>query len=655
MTRSRQLHRATPASVPRAQSPVPRSRRAGARRGPVLVLLLLVALAPSSALASAEQEAARQIGFARTELAQGKPDRALRSAESALRLCPDCLDAVIVKALAYEALGNPRLAEGLLLAYMEMVPEGAASEEATENLARIQGRLLQRRSAAPRTSGATVPVPAPDLGGDAVAGLDLEPYRQRVRDALEQGQCRVASSAADELTLAAPGEVEGWRLAGDAARCSGNARGAVLAYRRYEARGGSERSVLEVLRGLAGSLGSVRVVLDLAPGSPVPAVSLHSEQEDFEPVAVSDKDLAFQDLPVGVPLRLSASGRGLRPESRAVDALGPADEVRIEVAPAWVGLGRVRVAALEADLCRTTLVTAAEELAVEPGQEVTLTAGEALARVENDSGVLEAPIQVVRDSAVEFDPRNHLPASLTVVGLPAGSEVRVFLEGAGGEAVDRTDVLPPADGAIDGETGVRLAPPHKLSSLRGGAGGIFVSHPVLGDAPGSLVVETGRVNAWTFDWESLPGVPGVRERYLEWRAADARVRQARTRAGVLAVSSAILAGASAAMLLGSGAQDGVMARTKADGIAAGAGGLDEDALDSAWEANRSAERARAGLLTAGSVGVGLAGAGLVVTVVAGGSARRAAAEVGEWDPAALPATGPEPVTENSPHADGEER
>lgn len=39
------------------------------------------------------------------------------------------------------------------------------------------------------------------------------------------------------------------------------------------------------------------------------------------------------------------------------------------------------------------------------------------------------------------------------------------------------------------------------------------------------------------------------------------------------------------------------------------------------------------MLTAGSASLGLAGAGLVLTIVSGDAAKKAVAEVGPWDPA----------------------
>ncbi len=608
-----------------------RRRPAPSWRSVLTVLALLSALvAPRASFASAEEEAARQLDFARSELDAGKPDRALKSAESALRLCPTCYDAMVVKALAYESLGDDLLAESLLLAYRELVGEEAADPQLEEHLRRIRATRGERH----RTRAATPPVvdAGPmDVVASPVADLDPQPYRERVRDALGLGQCLVAQSAASELVSVAPAEAEGWRLAGDAARCSSDMRAAVLAYRRYVDRGGTEPSVLEMIDALASNLGVVSVHLTLAEGSAVPIVRLDTGEEHLSPFAASADELRFHDLPVASPLTVALAGRGLEALRWEVPGLAPGETHVIEAAPAWIGLGHVQISAHDPALCRTTLYTSDDLVVVGPGERAEVTAGAVIAQVDNDNGVLDVPLEVTPDDVVEFAPERHLPASLTVVGLPAGSEVRVFVETGSGEVVEQTTSLSPEVGEIDEESGVRLAPPHKFLSLRGGSGGVFVSHPVLGDAPASLVLETGAVNAATYPWEALAGVPKVSLAYLDWQEQVTAARRLQQRTSALAVVSSVLAAAGVGLLIGAAVEDGKITRASEDGLNA----ADEAALEEAWQGSQAAVRARAGLLVGGSVGVGLGGAGLVVTFATGGRARQAAAEVGPWNPAEL--------------------
>ena len=608
---------------------VGRSRRPSALATGAFALALVL---PATAGAGSEDEARRQIDFARGELADATPERALKSAESALRLCPTCYEAMVVKALAYEALGNVKLAESLLLTYVEFVGPAAASQEATSNLARIQAELARppdERRRRPRVAKTT------EVTQEGGSGLEPGPIRERVEAALRAGRCQAARSAAAELTMATPDEAEGWRLAGDAARCSGDLREAVLAYRRYRSKGGAEASVIEMIAGLAESLGTIEVTLRLAEGSGIPVVRLSVEGDELSPVTSGPALLRFSDLPVGVATRLSIAGRGLLAEHRDVEPLSPGVVHSLEVAPTWIGLGTIRIADHDPALCRTTLLTTDDEVMAAPGASIEVTVGEVRAFVENDNGSLEVPLELAAGAEVDFDPARHLPASLTVVDLPAGAAVRLFVETSDGSSMERALSLPSDRGRIDPETGVRLAPPATFQSLRGGRGGLFATHPRLGDAPLTLILESGGVNAATYPWRQLEGVPAVSAAYDSWRTRDRIARASQTRTAALAVVSAVLAGAGVGLVLGSEAQRAPLVQAKKDGIAATRGLGDAEALGQAQQAHRSAEQAYRGLLLGGAVGLGLGGAGLVVTIVSGRSGREARLEAGPWDPASI--------------------
>ena len=93
----------------------------------VALLVGLTLLPRVGAAESLEEQAARQLTFAEEELTAGQFERALKSAESAQRLSPNLYGAFVVKALAYEGLGNTELAKSLLLAYLE-VTSGLSSD-----------------------------------------------------------------------------------------------------------------------------------------------------------------------------------------------------------------------------------------------------------------------------------------------------------------------------------------------------------------------------------------------------------------------------------------------------------------------------------------------------------------------------------------------
>ncbi|MCP4870594.1 MAG: hypothetical protein GY898_17975 [Proteobacteria bacterium] len=86
-----------------------------------------------------EEEARRQLEFAQQEVDEGNFEKALASADSALRLYPSLYEAYVFKALAYEGLGKLKMAESFLLTYRELRP--GKDEQADEALARIQEKL----------------------------------------------------------------------------------------------------------------------------------------------------------------------------------------------------------------------------------------------------------------------------------------------------------------------------------------------------------------------------------------------------------------------------------------------------------------------------------------------------------------------------------
>ena len=101
-----------------------------------------------------------------------------------------------------------------------------------------------------------------------------------------------------------------------------------------------------------------------------------------------------------------------------------------------------------------------------------VTAGEVVARVESEHGLIEVPFDVARDATADFDPLEHRPTSLTIVGVPAGSQVELYVEAPSGVEVRHSLDVAPDEGTIDDETGILLAPPQRVFSLRGGQGSL---------------------------------------------------------------------------------------------------------------------------------------------------------------------------------------
>jgi tetratricopeptide (TPR) repeat protein len=86
-----------------------------------IVLILMLALMGGFNVALAEpSQAERQLELAEQDLAAGNADRASKAAASALRLDPGLLQALVVKALAYRALGRAEDARALLRTYLDL-------------------------------------------------------------------------------------------------------------------------------------------------------------------------------------------------------------------------------------------------------------------------------------------------------------------------------------------------------------------------------------------------------------------------------------------------------------------------------------------------------------------------------------------------------
>ena len=165
------------------------------RPAPLLSILAALALScPAAALAQSatEKEAKRQLGFARTEVAERNFEKALASADSALRLDPAMYDAFVFKALAYEGLGDNTKAEGYLVAYADLADGPTALPEAGVALDRIRSASADA-SPSKRGDPTVVTTALPDLsaadlpsipqGAESLTAWLLLQQRMRVAEA----------------------------------------------------------------------------------------------------------------------------------------------------------------------------------------------------------------------------------------------------------------------------------------------------------------------------------------------------------------------------------------------------------------------------------------------------------------------------------------
>ena len=606
-----------------------------------LSLLFALSLPASPAQAGMREEAERQLRFARDELTEERFERALASAESALRLEPTLYDAMIVKALAYEGLGDLKMAEVLLIAHGEVATGLKDRPDVDEALARVQASMAEEeverkagrrgRRGSPTPSGPVV-VEQVDQSreADRPTALDPAPFKERVERGLSEGKCSYARAAALELTAAASHKADGYRLLGDAARCDGSTREAVGAYRRFKTLGGVDSKVDLMLRSLGESLASVAVSV-VFPGEtgPVPPrVSLDLPGETLVE-QVGGGAVTFADLPVGQELTLGVVGRGLEPHYAAVQPLQPGEARVVELTPTWIGLGEVQLSQFDQELCTVAFVAPDGEFALEPGETRSVTAGTVTAEVTNAYGTIGVPMDVQASDQVVFDPLPWLPSELTLIQLPSGSSVRVFVEGVDGAIAERQLQVPAGTGQIDPKTGVRVADPQKVDSLPGGSAGIFVTHPVLGAGNISTALAPAEANATTFDWRTMDGLSRVSAAYGDWKTAH--LQASRQAAGGTAAPAAITVGSGIA----SGILWGVAISTgrQVSELKSQAEAAEGAELDDLRNQHGAAAHKEHQLLWAAGITSGTAVIGGVLTGVFGSVGHKKVLKLGEWDPA----------------------
>lgn len=475
-----------------------------------LVVLLLTLATPAFAQSDfASQQAERQVEFAREELANGDYERALRSAESALRLVPLFHPAMLLKAQAYEALEDYPLAETTLLAYLEMAPPKEQDPLARIALERVRAKIESDASGS-RARNARL---RKSLSQD-----DIDNFRERVTSNLAAGLCQSARSAAKELTLAAPDLAEGWKLAGDAARCANNTREAAISYRRYQYLGGNDSSVLELIDALSEELATLLVDVAKDEGGIEPILHMSVAGSIIEPLPAEGGRLGFYDLPTGQDLALEVEGDGIETESIGIERLRKAETRTLALTPKVVGHGTLRGTDYDSRTFGVWVSTKDEPIPLPPGKSLRLTATTVTVRIRNDLGKLDVPVTIQRDTETTFDPGQHQPTSLTVVNLPSGGEATIRM--AEGEPLEQRRDLSSSGAKRDADTKILIAQPQKFLSLRGGKAILSVRHPTLGSASTDVLLEAGEVNATTFTLTKLSGLAREAELLAKKQAAD---------------------------------------------------------------------------------------------------------------------------------------
>jgi hypothetical protein len=439
------------------------------------------------------------------------------------------------------------------------------------------------------------------------ADIDTTAAAEEVSAALARGECDAAGATALRLIDSLPQQPLGWRLSGDAARCRGDNQAAVQDYLRAVELGAPEAKLRPVIDHLAASLGAIEVVLpSYMPLAPTVRLRMSGRVRQA-PVA---RGVAlFEHLATGTPGTVEVAGLGYARAEVQVAPLQPGLIEEVQVQPEWVGVGTISVAEDELGGCEASIAPAEGARVVRPGEDIKVTAGTVSGRIRCGDSINEVSIPVVDGALVAFSPSKHRPSRLTLVGLPAGSRVRLFVEAAEGQDAEQVfDV--PKQGELDEATGVVVAPPQRLSNLGGGIAGLFVTHPDLGTGTATVVLLGGENNATTFDYQRMDGLEVVSARYEVFQHRQRQARAARTGAVSLGGGGAAILAAAAAFFVGAGVASADYQTT----WQASQSEKDVEVLDGHFASLATAEQQRNAMLLAGSItaGIGAASVGFSI-------------------------------------------
>ena len=498
----------------------------------LLFLLAFLAAAPVWA-GSKEDQATRQLDFAKAELDAGEWEKAIKSAQSAYRFDASAHHALVIIGRAYEGLGDLEKARSFLETCTTMAAGTSAAREAAEVLVRVQAKIDEaaprgrpgRTKAEPRGKGS--------LADQTAAAL----AERRCADAAELGRQWTAKKASDALA---------WQQLGEALACLEDSPGAVRAYRRAVEAGATSKTMPLLIKGLEAELASVELLLSWPEAAPRGEPTLHLTGIDPLPPDVGGATLLWRDLPPGASGLVHFGGAGWG--SVDVPTLVAGEVLALEAEAPWAGVGRLTVQDVDMGALRVVALVGGEERLLSSGRAVEVTAGDVTVLVHGPGGTVEQSVKVAADGTTAFDPAPFL--RLLVRSVPTGSTIRLFLESPDGAAIERTLEVPRGLGTMDNDAGVPLAPEVAFSDAIEGSGGIFVLHPRLGEGAAEVVVKRGQANVVEFDWLGMPGTSAVRTQYEFWQA-DAVGVTSGTNGGVVAAAIiSIGLGAAAGALVG---------------------------------------------------------------------------------------------------------
>jgi hypothetical protein len=449
-----------------------------------------------------------------------------------------------------------------------------------------------------------------------------------IRRSISSGHCREAVVDIQDAQQTEDG-AELWRLLGDAHRCLGEPRPAVLAYRRYVDDVGADPAVEGLIAGLRERLGRLLVAVQADRGEVLSVDVVLPDGSRERGTRTQTGAWLVEDLEPSRPTSLLVRGLGLA-ETRT-RAPGPpvGGQASVEVHPAWVGVATITLDPGLPDGVHVELPGPEGPVILRPGEPLRVNAGDVPVEAVSERGRVGIPLSCAPEDACRLNATPWIPTRVSVRGVPTGSTARVFLEAV--EPPLERQVETAVDlGIVDPDWGVQVGPMLVIDSLVGGAGTLVVSHPSLGVMASELLLEAGADNAAEVDWQSLPRAMAVRSEYGIWRSHDRAARKKALTPAVIGVAAGA-AGALCAVLgmAAAGAQQQTLADAQTQAVA----GVAHEAGATGWydvhQGALEGQRAAAGLAVGGAI---LSVAGFTVTGVFGLKAQQAAAKQGAWTP-----------------------
>jgi len=440
-----------------------------------------------------------------------------------------------------------------------------------------------------------------------------------VRQLLDSGRCEEAASAAE-------GDPALARALGDARRCLGQARPAVLAYQQHLELNGPDPSVDALIEGLRERLASVRVDVQLDRPAPLRVTASLADRTTVDGVRRPDGSWGLADLPPGAPVAVKLVGVGVEATATTSPVLRAGVETLVTLRPSWLGIGSVSLSGAPPAGVEAVLLGPEGDVPLRPGDIVKVTAGAIALELRGPRGSVAVPATVAEGGTVRVDPKPWWPTSLVVAGAPAGAALRLFLEGVE-PPLDRVVAVPVDGGTLDPRFGLLQHDAFVVDGLVGGPGSLVVEHERLGVVALELVLEPGLSNPVTVPTADLPGLPALTGRWNEWKQGRAAVvRKARAPVVVsLGVGGAATL-LSAVAWAGAGTSGQRVSDAKSSALAGTAHPTGGD-----WFADHaSASASERGWTAVGIAAGALGGVGFGVSGVFGGRAQQAVEAYGGW-------------------------